>query len=56
MDFMKYGYLKRKDVHLKKHNKLVRDKIPEIISQDGKIVVSHILSEKDYLTEEQSNN
>lgn len=51
MDIMKYGYLKRKDVHLKKYNKLVRDKIPEIISQDGKIAVSHILSEEDYLTE-----
>lgn len=51
MDIMKYGYLKRKDIHLKTYNKLVRDKIPEIISYDGKKAVSHILSEEDYLAE-----
>ena len=36
---------------LKTYNKLVRDKIPDIISQDGKKAVSHILSEKDYIAE-----
>lgn len=30
------------------HNKLVRDKIPQIIEQSGKICVTRILSDKEY--------
>lgn len=30
------------------HNKLVRDKIPQIIEQSGKICVTHILSDEEY--------
>ena len=33
------------------HNKLVRDKIPEIIEKAGKMPVTHILSEEEYITE-----
>ena len=33
------------------HNKLVRDKIPEIIEKAGKTPVTHILSEEEYITE-----
>ena len=33
------------------HNKLVRDKIPEIIEKAGKTPVTHILSEEEYMTE-----
>ena len=32
-----------------KYNKLVRDRIPEIIEGSGKICVTEILSDKDYL-------
>ena len=35
---------------MKVHNKLVRDKIPEIIKASGKAPVTHILSEEDYIT------
>ena len=35
----------------KHHNKLVRDKIPEIIQKAGKTPVTHILSEEEYMTE-----
>lgn len=35
---------------MKVYNKLVRDKIPEIIENDGKTCVTHILSEEDYIT------
>ncbi|WP_298530430.1 nucleoside triphosphate pyrophosphohydrolase [uncultured Ruminococcus sp.] len=35
----------------KHHNKLVRDKIPEIIEKAGKTPVTHILSEEEYITE-----
>lgn len=33
------------------HNKLVRDKIPEIIQNSGKIPHTHILSNESYLAE-----
>ena len=35
----------------KHHNKLIRDKIPEIIEKAGKKAYTHILSEEDYMTE-----
>lgn len=35
----------------KHHNKLVRDKIPEIIEKAGKTAYTHILSEEEYMTE-----
>ena len=34
---------------MKVHNKLVRDKIPEIIEKDGKTCVTHILSGEKYI-------
>lgn len=33
------------------HNKLVRDKIPEIIENTGKTAYCHILTEEEYLSE-----
>lgn len=45
MDIMKYGHRERRDIRLKKYNKLVRDKIPEIVEQDGRKAVYHVLSE-----------
>ena len=33
----------------KKYNKLVRDRIPEIIESSGRICVAEILSNEDYL-------
>ncbi len=35
----------------KHHNKLVRDKIPEIIEKAGKKAYTHILSEEEYMTD-----
>jgi predicted house-cleaning noncanonical NTP pyrophosphatase (MazG superfamily) len=34
-----------------KHNKLVRDKIPQIIEHDGKEAIIRVLSEEDFQTE-----
>ena len=36
---------------MKVHNKLVRDKIPEIIEKSGKTYVAHVLSNEEYITE-----
>lgn len=34
---------------MKEYNKLVRDKIPEIIEADGKTCKTHILSDEEYI-------
>lgn len=34
---------------MKEHNKLVRDKIPDIIEDSGKRAVTHILSDEEYI-------
>ena len=34
---------------MKVYNKLVRDKIPEIIEADGKVCRTHILSKEEYI-------
>lgn len=36
---------------MKVYNKLVRDKIPEIITKDNKKAITKILNDEDYLTE-----
>lgn len=40
-----------KDVKMQIHNKLVRDKIPEMIIKDGKKPITKILNQEDYITE-----
>ena len=37
------------DIMIKKYNKLVRDRIPEIIENSGNTCVTEILSDEDYL-------
>ena len=37
------------DIVIKRYNKLVRDRIPEIIETSGNICVTEILSDEDYL-------
>ncbi|MDK2808154.1 MAG: hypothetical protein PWP24_889 [Clostridiales bacterium] len=49
MDIMKSGYQERRYIHLKKYNKLVRDRIPEVIEKDGHKAKFKTLSEKAYL-------
>ena len=34
---------------MKAYNKLVRDKIPEIIEQSGKTCLTHVLSDEEYI-------
>ena len=36
---------------MKVHNKLVRDKIPEIITKDNRKAITKILNDEEYLTE-----
>ena len=36
-------------INMKIYDKLVRDKIPDLIESDGKKCVTHILSEKEYI-------
>lgn len=38
------------DMKIKTYNKLVRDKIPEIISKDGRFCSTRVLNEDEYLT------
>lgn len=51
MDIIKSGHRERGDFYLKKYNKLVRDKIPEIIQQDGGKAFCHVLSDEEYISE-----
>ena len=47
---MKSGTLHR-GTTMKVHNKLVRDKIPEIIEAAGKTCATHILTDEEYIAE-----
>lgn len=38
-------------MQLKKYNKLVRDRIPEIIEDEGRLAKDHVLSEEEFITE-----
>ncbi len=49
MDIMKSGHQEGRYVHLKKYNKLIRDRIPEVIEKDGHKAKFKTLSEKAYL-------
>ena len=51
MDTMKFGLRERRDIRLKRYNKLVRDKIPDIIEKDGRNAKYHVLSEEDFIAE-----
>lgn len=46
---MKSGHREREDKCLKKYNKLVKDKIPQIIDEEGRKAVYHKLSDEEYL-------
>ncbi len=50
MDIMKSGHREGRYIPLKKYNKLVRDKIPEVIEKDGHKAKFKTLSEKAYLS------
>jgi predicted house-cleaning noncanonical NTP pyrophosphatase (MazG superfamily) len=45
------GFQERRDIDLKKYNKLVRDNIPEIIEKDGRKAVYHELSEHEFIVQ-----
>lgn len=49
MDITKFGRQEGRYIHLKKYNKLVRDRIPEVIEKDGHKAKFKTLSEKDYI-------
>ncbi len=48
-DIMKMDTWEGRYILLKRYNKLVRDKIPEVIEKDGHKAKFKILSEKDYI-------